>query len=121
MAALGKQAVFAGGRGPPLHTRVQKQKLFSCLNSITGNSGGILRWLNEVKFLFSRSTTVSRIVKQLKGTITKQLGYSVWQRSFYDHILRNEDDYLLTVQYIDENPLKWEFDPCHPPTVQRIP
>ncbi len=65
--------------------------------------------------------TVSRIVKQLKGAVTKQLGYSVWQRSFYDHILRNEDDYLLTVQYIDENPLKWELDPYHTPAVQRIP
>ena len=34
----------------------------------------------------------------------------VWQRSYYDHIIRNETDYLKIWNYIDENPLKWEFD-----------
>ena len=32
----------------------------------------------------------------------------IWQRSFYDHIIRCEQDYLDIWQYIDENPLKWE-------------
>ena len=31
----------------------------------------------------------------------------IWQRGFYDHIIRNEDDYRKHVQYIDENPKKW--------------
>ena len=39
----------------------------------------------------------------------KQMGI-VWQRSYYDHIIRNETDYLKIWNYIDENPLKWEFD-----------
>lgn len=35
---------------------------------------------------------------------------SVWQRSFMEHIIRNESDYLKHWQYIENNPLKWEFD-----------
>lgn len=34
----------------------------------------------------------------------------IWQRSFFDRIIRNEKDYLGFWKYIDENPLKWEFD-----------
>lgn len=34
----------------------------------------------------------------------------LWQRGFYDHIIRNEDDHLRIRQYIHDNPLKWESD-----------
>ena len=51
--------------------------------------------------------TVSHIVQQFKGKITKQYGKSVWQKGFYDHIIRNEEDFLMHWQYIDENPRKW--------------
>ena len=39
-------------------------------------------------------------------------GYAgvIWQRSFHDHIIRNEDDYKKIRQYIDNNPLKWKLD-----------
>lgn len=51
--------------------------------------------------------TVSRIVQQLKGYVSKQSGKKVWQKSFYDHVIRDEQDYFTKWQYIDENPLKW--------------
>ena len=54
--------------------------------------------------------TVSRIVKQFKGSISKQIGFSVFQRSYHDHIIRNQSDYDEIWQYIDENPLKWQSD-----------
>ena len=34
----------------------------------------------------------------------------VWQRSFYDHVVRNEWDYQEIWKYIDENPMKWQLD-----------
>ena len=37
--------------------------------------------------------TISRIIKQFKGSITKQIGFSIWQKSFYDRIIRNEKEY----------------------------
>ena len=54
--------------------------------------------------------TVSQIVNQLKGAVTKAVGCSVWQKSFYDHIIRNKDDYVKIWYYIDNNPQKWTMD-----------
>ncbi len=53
---------------------------------------------------------VSRIIKQFKGSITKQIGFSIWQKSFNDRIIRNEYGYHEVWQYIDQNPLKWKED-----------
>ncbi|HZK24179.1 MAG TPA: hypothetical protein VFC74_02190 [Oscillospiraceae bacterium] len=54
--------------------------------------------------------TLSRIIKQFKGSITKQIGYPLWQRSFYDHVIRSEQDYRAKWKYIDENPWHWQED-----------
>lgn len=54
--------------------------------------------------------TVSRIIQQFKGSITKQVGFPLWQKSFYDHIIRNQQEYEKIYEYIETNPLKWEED-----------
>jgi REP element-mobilizing transposase RayT len=54
--------------------------------------------------------TLPRIVNQFKGSVTKAVGYSVWQKSYHDHIIRNDADYLRIWQYIDTNPEKWRED-----------
>ncbi len=51
--------------------------------------------------------TIARVVKQFKGSITKQIGRPIWQKSYYDHIIRNQHDYNEVWQYIENNPLKW--------------
>ena len=56
------------------------------------------------------SPTISRIIKQFKGAVTKQLGASIWQKGFYDHIIRSEDDYKNIWCYIDTNIKKWQLD-----------
>ncbi|WP_213975136.1 transposase [Tepidanaerobacter acetatoxydans] len=57
--------------------------------------------------------TISRIVQQLKGSISKQVGFPLWQKSFYDHIIRNQQEYEKIYEYIETNPLKWEEDKYH--------
>ena len=54
--------------------------------------------------------TIPRVVQQFKGTVTKQVGYSVWQKLFHDHVIRGEKDYLKIWEYIDNNPAKWAED-----------
>ena len=54
--------------------------------------------------------TISRIIKQYKEWITKTIKKSIWQKSFYDHIIRNEKDYYRIWKYIEENELKWSLD-----------
>jgi len=54
--------------------------------------------------------TLPQIVQSIKSMTTKQFGFNMWQRSYYDHIIRNEADYLRIWQYIDENPARWAVD-----------
>ena len=54
--------------------------------------------------------TVSRVVKQMKEYVTKQIGYSIWQKSYHNHIIRDDTEYQKIWKYIDENPMRWEED-----------
>ena len=54
--------------------------------------------------------TVSRVVNQLKGYVSKRIGISIWQKLFYDHVVRNRDDYNEINKYIYENPMRWQSD-----------
>ena len=65
---------------------------------------------NEHGTLRTASPTISRIVHGLKTVTTKQIGHSIWQRGYHDHIIRNEDEYVKIWHYIDENPAKWKED-----------
>ena len=54
--------------------------------------------------------TVSRMVKQFKGKVTKTIGKPIFQKSFYDRVIRNREEYEKICRYIFENPLKWQED-----------
>ena len=54
--------------------------------------------------------SVSTIVRHLKGFITKTVGEPIFQHSFYDHIIRNIDEYEKIWNYIEDNPRKWNED-----------
>ena len=51
--------------------------------------------------------TLQTIVLSLKTMVTKELGYSMWQDSFFERVIRNEKGYLDIWKYIDENPAEW--------------
>ncbi len=48
--------------------------------------------------------------KDLRLKHYKTIGTSIWQRSYYDHVIRNEKDYEKIWEYIDTNVLKWKND-----------
>ena len=45
------------------------------------------------------------MVNALKGLASKQIGHSIWQRGYYDHIIRSDTDLAETRQYLLHNPL----------------
>ena len=51
--------------------------------------------------------TIPNIINQLKGYVSKEIGFSVWQKLYYDHIIRDQKDYDSKWQYIDNNPGTW--------------
>jgi hypothetical protein len=50
------------------------------------------------------------VVGHLKSYTTKKYGTKLWQRSYYEHIIRNESDYLNIWEYVNSNALKWQDD-----------
>jgi len=56
------------------------------------------------------TVNISVTIQQFKRRISKQIGFSLWQKSFYDHIIRDEEDYQIHLKYIEENPAKWAED-----------
>ena len=65
--------------------------------------------VSEVVQTFKRYSTVEYI-KMVKDGIVPHFDGQLWQRSFYDHIIRNRHDYNEVCKYIYENPMKWKFD-----------
>ena len=71
-------------------------------------------WETDKSHLQSRSViskligyikmNASRAIRQRYGEVT------VWQRGYYDHIIRNQEDYGALTEYIQTNPLRWELD-----------
>ena len=53
---------------------------------------------------------ISTVINQVKGAISKKAGFSVWQKGFYDHVIRGVQDYRDIWNYIEGNPGKWAED-----------
>jgi len=53
-----------------------------------------------------------RIVSSIKSYVSKIQNekIQIWQRNYYEHIIRNEKEYEKILKYIDENPVKWKED-----------
>ena len=52
---------------------------------------------------------VASIVRSIKVLTTKEIGKPIFQRSYYDHVIRNQQDYNEIWQYIENNPKKWSM------------
>ncbi len=72
-----------------------------------------------------RSMTLSKIIGWFKMNSAKQInllkrtsGISVWQRGFYDHIIRNDTDLHRIREYIANNPFRWALDEENPDNLE---
>ncbi|QLB15243.1 transposase [Mannheimia granulomatis] len=45
----------------------------------------------------------------------------LWQRGFYDHIIRDDRDYERVAEYIENNPIMWELDKLNPAFDENFP
>ena len=60
---------------------------------------------------FLKPSSLGSIVGQFKSIVTKRAQQNnVWQRNFYDHIIRNEKDLYNIQGYILNNVSKWQYD-----------
>lgn len=64
-----------------------------------------------------QSNSLGSIIGQFKSVCTKRINKIdvvnkkfIWQRNYYEHIIRNDDDLYRIRKYIELNPLKWQLD-----------
>lgn len=64
---------------------------------------------------------MSTIIRSYKSAVTKHInilqgtsGHTIWQRNFYERIIRNENELNGIREYIQNNPAQWEQDDLHP-------
>jgi len=72
---------------------------------------------------FGKSVTGSlpTIIRSFKSAVTKcynasnnVLGYRIWQRNYYEHVIRDDASLNLIRQYIMDNPSRWAEDEENP-------
>ena len=68
-----------------------------------------------------RKMILPKIIGYFKMNTSKRInqilnrpGNPFWQRNYYEHIIRNEDELMRVRRYIQENPLRWEYDKENP-------
>lgn len=79
-----------GGETPPLHKNIRKYTL------------------GQIVAYFKYQTT--KDINESRGTS----GIPLWQRNYYEHIIRNEEELSKIREYIQNNPLKWSLDRENP-------
>ncbi len=97
---------------PPNDTMLTKHKMDNNLSIMINNQHHIKKGRGN------RAPTLGQIVAYFKYGTTKQInlirkipGVRLWQRNYYEHIIRNEHDLNRARQYIHDNPKMWNTDP----------
>ncbi len=72
-----------------------------------------------------QSKSLGALMAGYKSAVTKRInairqspGAPVWQRNYYEHIIRNNADYRRIAEYVAENPRRWAEDTLHPDNVR---
>ena len=66
----------------------------------------IMQWL--------KTMTTNDYIQMVKEEKAPSFSKRIWQRSYYDHVVRNETDLTEIRAYIQNNPAKWQLDRFYP-------
>jgi len=106
-----------------LDTHIIMPNHVHCIINIKNNVGAVheppdnKRTIHELSLQDRRKMMLPKIIGYVKMRSAKQINIlcdtpdrPLWQRSFYDHIIRNEISLHKIREYIINNPLTWQFD-----------
>ena len=54
--------------------------------------------------------TLPKLISTFKRLTNRRCGAQLWQRSYHEHVIRNENDYREIWEYVDTNPGRWAYD-----------
>ena len=58
----------------------------------------------------TRTPTIAQFVGTFKRFSSKEYGENIWQSRYYDHVIRNQQDYDEIWEYIENNPAKYALN-----------
>jgi hypothetical protein len=75
----------------------------------------------EKQGVINHASTVGGIMRSFKARCTYMInqirnnpGMPVWQRNYYEHVVRDEEELREIREYIVNNPMQWELDTENP-------
>ena len=99
---------------PPENTKNRRGEVHSPAENTKNRSGKV------------SSPSLGKIVAYFKYQSTKHINQHhnmfrtrIWQRNYYDHVIRDDIDLQRLRQYIQNNPMKWELDQLRPDNPSR--
>jgi putative transposase len=60
-----------------------------------------------------KSLVTNEYIRNVKQNNWQRFNGKLWQRNYYEHIIRDEKSFLQIAEYIQTNPLKWQDDKYH--------
>lgn len=99
---------YSGDVGSPRPAR-DSDRDFAAARPKGPQPGSIGAMIGQYK---SRAT---RLIRKLPGFEKAP----IWQRNYYEHIIRNEPEWKQIIQYIQGNPVQWEDDRLHPDRLRK--
>ncbi len=77
---------------------------------IMPNHVHLLVTIQESNDLKRRKTDIFQMMKAYKRLTAREIGYQIWQESFYDEIIKDDLHFQNVWEYIEFNECKWEDD-----------
>ena len=101
--------VGAAPRGRPIPDNISNEsgQLYSAAPAL----GDILNWF--------KTMTTNQYIHRVKQNHWPSFPGRLWQRNYYEHIIRNDEELNHIRQYIAENPVNWQTDEENPNVTAR--
>ena len=92
---------------------------------IAGANGRSPLQIRNEPIVCMKPKSLSSFMAGFKSVVTKRIneqrlspGSPVWQRNYYEHIIRNPEEMQRIREYIQNNPMKWEMDENNPDRIE---
>ena len=113
-----KKCIF-GNYGKSMYGQIAAKEIESVQNHYSGVTIDkyvvMPNHVHMIVVLTEGKSSLNQIIGQFKSGVSRKIHeinseICVWQRSFHDHIIRNQKEYEKIWLYIEANPMNWEKD-----------
>lgn len=106
----------------------QRRGMAESLQNLDEESSRYAPTENQQKFGKMIPNSIPTIVRSYKSAVAYRINLMrgvkaapVWQRNYYEHVIRNDRELELITRYIDYNPLNWQLDRDNLKNIRNLP